>query len=83
MGRTTKTAVFLGMTAITVGWELMASFDHDPDTMPWTDLIVTYIPGEITTVVIGGLCLWLPVHFGVRYYRRYRDRRPPGGEANE
>jgi hypothetical protein len=34
---------FLGVTVVAVGAELWASFDGDPDTAPWTDLIVRYV----------------------------------------
>lgn len=50
--------------------ELWASFDGNPATDPWTDLIVAYIPMEITALAVGGLSLWLAVHFGLRYWRR-------------
>jgi hypothetical protein len=68
---------FLGVTAVALGWELVASFDGDPQTSPWTDLIVTYVPGEVTAALIGALVLWLPVHFGLRYYRKNRGGGPP------
>jgi hypothetical protein len=75
-----KSVGFLAATAATVGWELFASFDGNPQTSPWTDLIVTYIPGEVTTALVGALVVWLPVHFGLRYYRKNRsgssDDRP-------
>jgi len=64
--------VFLGLTALVLGMEVWASVDGDPETDPWTDLIVQYIPGEVTAVLIGGLALWLPVHFGLRYWRRHK-----------
>lgn len=66
-------AVFLGLTAFVLGMEVWASVDGDPETEPWTDLIVQYIPGEVTAVLIGGLMLWLPVHFGLRYWRKSRE----------
>jgi hypothetical protein len=76
-----KSVGFLGATAAVLGWEILASWDGDPGTSPWTDLIVTYIPGEITAVLIGGLVAWLPVHFGLRYWRKARGQRQ--GEGNE
>lgn len=69
-----KSVGFLGATAAVVGWELFASFDGDPDTSPWTDLTVTYVPGEVTAALIGALITWLPVHFWIRYRRRARDQ---------
>lgn len=65
-------AVFLGLTVFVLGMEVWASADGDPETEPWTDLIIQYIPGEVAAVLIGGLMLWLPVHFGLRYWRRHR-----------
>ena len=65
-------AGFLGLTAVVVGAELWASFDGDPDTAPWTDLIVRYIPAEVTFAAIGALVLWLPIHFAIRYWRKRR-----------
>lgn len=65
-------AVFLGLTVFVLGMEVWASADGDPETEPWTDLIIQYIPGEVAAVLIGGLMLWLPVHFGIRYWRRHR-----------
>lgn len=65
---------FLTVTAVAIVMELWASFDGDPTTDPWTDLIVTYIPMEITALAIGGLSLWLAVHFGLRYWRRHKAR---------
>ena len=70
-----KTIGFLGATAVVLGWETFASFDDDPGTCPWTDLIVTYVPTEVTVALIGALVAWLPIHFGVRYWRRARRRR--------
>lgn len=64
---------FLTVTAAAIGLELWASFDSSPATEPWTDLIVTYVPGEVTAVAIGGLSLWLVVHFGRRYLRKHRN----------
>lgn len=63
---------FLGITAVAIALEVFASFDGSPDTVPWTDYIVRYIPGEIAALLIGGLALWLVVHFGLRYYRKHK-----------
>jgi hypothetical protein len=70
-----KSVGFLAATGAVVGWEIFASWDGDPGTSPWTDLIVTYIPGEVTAVLLGGLIAWLPVHFILRYRRKARERR--------
>jgi hypothetical protein len=72
--RTRWIAGFLSATAAALIAECWASWDTDPDTVPWTELIVTYIPGEVTAALIGALLLWLPVHFAIRYYRRRSPR---------
>jgi len=71
--RTAWRVAFLGVTAAAVGMELWASFDGDPQSEPWTDLIVAYVPGEVTALAIGGLAAWLTVHFLRRYLRRNRE----------
>lgn len=64
---------FLGLTAAVLGMEIFASVDNNPDTDPWTELIVTYIPGEVTALAIAGLAGWLAVHFGLRYWRKREE----------
>jgi hypothetical protein len=66
---------FLSVTAAALAAELVASFDGSADTTPWTDLIVTYVPGEVTAAAIGALLVWLPLHFVLRYRRK--SKRPP------
>lgn len=66
--------VFLSITVLALGLELWASFDNDPNTWPWTDLIVEYVPFEITMAVIGALALWIVIHFIIRYRRRNKLR---------
>lgn len=69
---------FLGLTAVVLGMELVASFDRDPNTDPWTDLIVAYVPVEVTALAIAGLSGWLAVHFSMRYWRKRKaDQTPP------
>jgi hypothetical protein len=63
---------FLGVTALAIVMECWASWDGNPQTDPWTDIIVAYVPGEITALVIAGLAGWLAVHFGLRYWRKRR-----------
>lgn len=65
-------AGFLAGTALLLGAECWASWDGSPDTVPWTDLIVQYVPGEVTLAAIAALVVWLPVHFFVRYRRKRR-----------
>lgn len=65
-----KSVGFLAATASVVGWEVYASWDGNEETSPWTDLIVTYVPGEVTAGLLGLLLAWLPVHFGIRYWHK-------------
>lgn len=69
---------FLGLTVAVLGLEIWASADGNPNTDPWTDLIVRHVPGELTALAIGGLCLWLAAHFGIRYLRKHRQERDAG-----
>lgn len=61
---------FLTFTALAIVTECWFAWDGNPQTEPWTELIVTYIPDEVTMLAIGGLSLWLLVHFGKRYWKR-------------
>lgn len=63
-------AAFLGATGLAVGMELWAVLDGSDDTEPWTALIVEHVPPEWTAAAVGGLSVWLGVHF----YRAYRKR---------
>lgn len=76
--RTRWRAGFLAVTALAIVLECVAAFDSRPDTDPWTDLIVAYVPGEVAALAFGALALWLPVHFYLRYRRRARDNIRPG-----
>lgn len=71
---------FLAVTALAIVMELVAAFDSSPETDPWTDLIVAYIPGEVAAVAFGALACWLPVHFYIRYRRRARTQQDQAGE---
>lgn len=64
---------FLGLTALVVVLELIAAFDKSEQTRPWTVEIVEHIPMEITFAAIGALILWLPIHFGMRYWRKHQS----------
>lgn len=66
---------FLALTALVIGMEVKAAADGDAQTDPWTDLIVRHVPGEVTALAIAGLCGWIAVHFGVRYWRKHRAAR--------
>jgi hypothetical protein len=61
---------FLGVTGLAIAAEIYSVVDGSDDTEPWTDLITKYIPGEVTGAAIGGLALWLAIHFGIRYWRK-------------
>lgn len=74
-----KSVGFLVVTVLVLSWEVHASRDGDPSTCTWTELIVTYIPGEVTAVLIGGLLAWLPVHFGIRYWRKGKSSNRGSG----
>ena len=69
------TAVFLGITGLAIGLEIWASVDSNPDTIPWTWLLVNYVPWEVPLAVFGALVVWLPIHF----YVRYRGKKRPNG----
>lgn len=69
-----RSIAFLIITAAAVAWELVASFDGNPDTWPWTQLITTYVPWWVTFPAILVLVVWLPIHFW-RWYRK-RGRGP-------
>ena len=73
-----RNLVFLLLTLAAVGLELLHAFDGDPTTDPWTDLIVEYVPGEVTMAAIGALALWLPIHFGIRYWRKRKEEAEHG-----
>lgn len=72
--------LFGSVTVLAVGMECWASWDGRPETIPWTDYIATHVPGEVTFAAIGALVLWLPVHFGLRYWRRHQEKEKAHGE---
>lgn len=61
---------FLGVTVLAIAMELYASFDGNPETEPWTWLIIGYIPSWVTFSAITGLFIWLIVHFARRYKKK-------------
>lgn len=63
---------FLAVTALAVGGELWAAFDASDNTVPWTDLLVRYVPWPVTAMATAILVAWLPAHFAL-YYRRGRQ----------
>ena len=64
------TVGFLGITVLAVFLELFASFDGDPNTLPWTRYIVNYIPAWIGLPIIIGFAIWLVIHFMTRYQNK-------------
>lgn len=66
---------FLGLTAVVLVMEGVAAWDRSDETDPWTDLLVEYVPGEVIFAAIGALILWLPVHFGIRIYRKHKAQK--------
>jgi hypothetical protein len=67
------TAIFLTITAAAITWECVAAFDGNPDTWPWTQLIVTYVPWWLTFLVIAALIGWVPTHLAIYYWRKYHS----------
>ncbi len=61
------TIVFLGITALTILLEIFASFDGNPNTIPWTSYIVRYIPVWVGLPIIIGFAIWLVAHFVKKY----------------
>jgi hypothetical protein len=67
---------FLGLTAVVLGMEVWAGFDSDAaQTDAWTDMIVRWVPGEVTALVLGGLTVWLAAHFGIRYWNKAKENK--------
>ena len=54
---------FLGITGIAIVMELIAAFDKNEDTIPWTLLIVENIPPIIGLPIIFSFVIWLIIHF--------------------
>lgn len=65
--RTVWTVAFLAVTGTAVGMELWAALDHDPSTVPWTNLAAEYVPQPVTFAVIALLCAWIPGHLTFAY----------------
>lgn len=66
------TGVFLSITGAAVGMEVWFATDHDPDTLPWTTLLVRYVPAPITFAAITVLVSFLMPHFIEAYAKRKR-----------
>lgn len=67
MKRKAWTIGFLTITMAALGMEFYAGLDNSPNTVPWTELISSYIPQPITVSVLVLLATWLPVHFRHSY----------------
>jgi hypothetical protein len=68
--KTALTITFLSVTGVAVGMEVWFATDSDPDTIPWTNLLATYVPAPITFAAIALLLSWLPGHFAHAYSKR-------------
>lgn len=68
--RTAWTVAFLSVTAVAVGMEGYAAADGNPDTDPWTFLIVDHLPAGLTFAAIAALTAWLGPHFAAAYRAR-------------
>jgi hypothetical protein len=68
----------VGLTVAWLAWELFAAFDGSAATWPLTEVVVEYVPAEVTYAAIGALALWLPIHFAIRYRRKRRAQRAAG-----
>lgn len=67
---------FLSLTAVVLGMEVWAGVDADSaQTDAWTDMIVRWVPGEVTALALGGLTVWLAVHFGTRYLQKAKESK--------
>lgn len=71
MTRAVWTVIFLPLTAVVIGMELLAALDGRPETVPLTDYLTAYVPPEALLALCGALVLWLPAHMWLRR-RRYR-----------
>lgn len=61
---------FLGVTGAAIAWEIIAAFDGNTNTSPWTDLIAEHVPPVVTYAAIAALLAWLPRHFVNAYAKR-------------
>jgi hypothetical protein len=68
--KTTLSIVFMSVTGVAVGWELVAVVNTRDDIEPWTSLIADHVPPAITAAAILLLVSWLPGHFIEAYAQR-------------
>lgn len=61
--RAVITGAFLTVTVTAVGMEVWFATDSDPDTLPWTTLLVDNVPGPIILAAVAVLTSWIGPHF--------------------
>jgi len=60
---------FIAATLGVIVWEMAYAWDHNPDTMPWTDLLASYVPAPVTYGLLALLVAWLPGHIAYAIHR--------------
>jgi len=58
---------FLGVTVLVIIMELFAIFDNNPNTAPWTTLIINNIPSWAFFSFLGAFAFWVFGHFAKGY----------------
>lgn len=72
--KTKWTISFLSVTALAIIMELFSAFDNNPDTQPWTVLIVENIPWFVGLPAIGLFAAWLVAHFRKYYQDKIEEK---------
>lgn len=73
MSRRTKYRLgFLGVTAVAVALELVAAFDGDTASEPWTQHLIR-LPWWVLMPLAVGFGAWLPWHLWDAKRRKSRD----------
>lgn len=62
--------VFLSVTAVAVGLEVLAATDSSSDTEPWTHLVVDYVPAPLALAFFLYLGRWVYLHFVDAYGKK-------------
>lgn len=57
------TILFLGVTLVAIGAEVVAGVWHPAGTIPWTEYIAQYVPWPVQLAAYVVLAVWLPFHF--------------------
>lgn len=68
--KTVLSVVFLAITGVAVGWEVVAAHNPHDDLEPWTALIADHVSPVVTWAAIALLLSWLPGHFVHAYAQR-------------